>query len=401
MILPIRTNIRPWRTPYANYALITINAVIFVLSYSPQYNASGQLISVLRPWADNYFKLKPLEPHLWQFITYAFLHGGFLHIIFNMYFLYLFGNNVNDKLGHVSYVFFYLAGAILSAAGHIAFTKWFDPNSFGIPLIGASGAVAAVTGAYLVLYPQTLITIIYWFFFIGTIELPALYFIALKMILIDNIITADRSSNVAYHAHLAGYAFGIFSILLLLSTGIISGTGLDLWAMVKQWNRRRRYRDVVAGGYNPYAGTGSKKVRSKQVEKSSLSEEQEEKNKQLRTEIADRIAQRNLPAAAQAYLDLIDIDYNQIIPRQYLLDVANQLASEARYTAAANAYEQFLTHYKNYEHAEQVQLMLGIIYARYLHNQEKAIKNLEEAKKKLVSPEQIRMADEELKKLQN
>ncbi|MHC5074245.1 MAG: rhomboid family intramembrane serine protease [Planctomycetota bacterium] len=401
MILPIRTNIRPWRTPYANYTIIIINVIVFLFTFAAKYDPRTQeLLSVLRPWADN-FKLKPLDLEIWQFITYAFLHGGFFHIGFNMYFLYLFGNNVNDKLGHTNYVFFYLAGAILSGAGHIAFTKWFVSGPFfGIPLIGASGAVAAVTGAYLVLYPQTLITIIYWFFFIGTIELPALYFIAFKMILIDNIIVA-QAPEVAYEAHLAGYAFGISSLLILLSTGIISGTGLDLYAMLKQWNRRRRYRDVVSSGYDPYTGTGSKKIRAKEINKSPLNKEQEEKVLQLRSEIAQRIAQHNLPAAAQAYLDLIDIDYKQIIPRQYLLDVANQLASESRYTAAANAYEQFLIHYKKYEHAEQIQLMLGIIYSRYLHNQELAIKHLEDAKKKLTNPDQIQMAKDELEKLQN
>ncbi|MHC4691060.1 MAG: rhomboid family intramembrane serine protease, partial [Planctomycetota bacterium] len=199
-----------------------------------------------------------------------------------MYFLYLFGNNVNDKLGHTNYVLFYLAGAVLSGAGHIAFTKWFSAGSFGTPLIGASGAVAAVTGAYLVLYPQTLITIIYWFFFIGTIELPAIYFIALKMILIDNLIVAN-APNVAYEAHLAGYAFGIISLLILLYTGIISSTGLDLSAMIKQWNRRRRYRDVVSTGYNPFDGTGAKKVKAKEIKKSPLQQQQLERIQQLRT----------------------------------------------------------------------------------------------------------------------
>ncbi|MHC4265906.1 MAG: rhomboid family intramembrane serine protease [Planctomycetota bacterium] len=394
LLLPIRTNIRPWRTPYANYALIIINIIVFLLSYAQQYNASGQSISVLRPWAEN-FELKPLEPEIWQFITYAFLHGGFLHIIFNMYFLFLFGNNVNDKLGHTSYLLFYLAGAILSGAGHIAFTKLYGGGPFGIPLIGASGAVAAVTGAYLVLYPQTLITIIYWFFFIGTLEIPALYFIAFKMIIIDNLINT-RGPNVAYEAHLAGYSFGIVSILILLSTGIVSSTGLDLHAMLKQWNRRRRYRDVVSTGYNPFNGTGAKKIK-----KSPLQQQQAERIQQLRTEIAQWIEQKNLPAAARAYMEIIQIDDQQIISRQYLLDVANQLASENMHAEAAKAYEKFLTHYKNYEHAEQVQLMLGIIYSRYLYKQELALKHLEEAKNKLKNYDQIQMCREELKKLQN
>ena len=98
----------------------------------------------------------PARPYLWQFITYAFLHSGLLHIFGNMFFLYIFGNNVNDKLGHFGYLCFYLAGAVFSAVGHTLVSS--------NPVMGASGAVAAVTGAYLVLFPQTLITIVYWFY---------------------------------------------------------------------------------------------------------------------------------------------------------------------------------------------------------------------------------------------
>ena len=106
MILPLRTNITPRRTPYANYALIVLNVFIFLdhFNISRTYQAPA---SELRPWADT-FMLTPPHPYLWQFITYAFLHGGFMHIIGNMFFLYLFGNNVNDELGNLAYLCFYL-----------------------------------------------------------------------------------------------------------------------------------------------------------------------------------------------------------------------------------------------------------------------------------------------------
>ena len=105
-------------------------------------------------------------------------------------------------------------------------------------IIGASGAVAAVVGAYLVLFPQSLVTILYWFFFIGTIELPALYFIAIKLILIDNVMIR-YTPNIAYDAHLAGYAFGILALLGMLAAGLVGGSSFDLWSMIRQWNRRR------------------------------------------------------------------------------------------------------------------------------------------------------------------
>ena len=167
-ILPIRTSIRPWRTPYANYTLIVINAIIFFLSYHPHVNPFTREVDLLRSWAEQ-FMLAPARPFLWQFVTYAFLHNDIWHIIGNMFFLYLFGNNVNDKFGHTGYISFYLAGAVFSGIGHTLMA--------GGNVLGASGAVAAVTGAYLVLFPQTLITVFYWLIFIGTVEIPALYFI--------------------------------------------------------------------------------------------------------------------------------------------------------------------------------------------------------------------------------
>ena len=386
MILPIRTSIRPRRTPYANYALILVNAVIFLLEFrvDPQTDSAG-----FRPWVLQ-FMLTPVRPYLWQYISYAFLHGGLMHIVGNMFFLYLFGNNVNDKLGTVGYLCFYLAGAVFSGIGHSLMSN--------TPVLGASGAVAAVTGAYLVLFPQTLITVIYVFFFIGSMELPALYFIALKMILIDNAIVR-YTPYVAYDAHLAGYAFGITGMLVLLATGLLTGSGFDLWAMIKRWNQRRRYRDVVASGYDPFTGRGAKSIKAKEVAKTAAEREREEEISALRNAIGSRIEQRNLAAAAALYLELIAVDETQVLPRQYLLDIANQLASEDRHEESARAYEKFLAHYGSYEHTEQVELMLGILYSRYLEERGSAIKHLEAASGKLTEPGQVKMCRDELAKL--
>ena len=165
-MLPFRTNIRPRRTPVANYALIGLNVAFFLLEFGVDPR-TGQL--ALRPWVVQWL-LVPGQSVWWTYVSYSFLHEGFWHIFFNMFFLYLFGRNVNDKLGHLGYTVFYLVGAAAAGLGQAAMHS-------SNPTLGASGAVAAVTGAYLVLFPQSVLTIIYWFFIIGTIELPALYFI--------------------------------------------------------------------------------------------------------------------------------------------------------------------------------------------------------------------------------
>lgn len=397
IILPIRTSVRPRQTPYTNYALIAANVAIFLSQFHLD-PLTHHLAS--RPWVEQ-LMLTPIQPHLWQFLSYAFLHSSIMHIVGNMFFLYLFGGNVNDKLGHIGYLCLYLAGAVFSAVGHTLV-------SVG-PVLGASGAIAAVIGAYLVLFPQSLVEVFYWFFyFINTIDIPALYFIGFKLIFWDNVLERGIP-NVAYEAHLAGYAFGIAAMLIMLATGLLAGTGFDLWSMVKQWNRRRRYRDVAADGFDPFTGPApTKQIEVKNVTKPPRGEPVEPVNKQkmqkielLRSDIASRMLLRNLSAAAESYLQLIELDSEQILPPRYLLDIANHLTSESRHADAAKAYEQFLAHYDNYEYIEQVQLMLGLLYSRYLGQPSRAKKHLSAAVSKLSDPGQLKMCRDELEKLQN
>ena len=395
MFLPIRTSIRPRRTPYANYVLIGINVLIYAMQFTVD-PYTGMVES--RVWAKN-MMLVPGQWRYWQFLTYAFLHAHSLwHIIGNMFFLYMFGNSVNDKLGHLKYVCFYLAGAIFSGMGHALL----NANSM-TPTLGASGAVAAVTGAYLVLYPQTLITVLYWFILIGTVEIPAIWFIGLKLILIDNLLAAS-ADGVAYDAHIAGYVYGIGIMVLCVAAGWIQKSQFDLWAMIQQWNRRREYRDVVSRGYNPYGAdaerTGRRQVRARVMPETPEQKEKQSKMQTLRQTITTRISERNIAGAAQAYLELMGLDNSQVIAQKPLLDVANQLVSEGRYAESAAAYDQFLKYYKKYESLEQVLLMLGLIYARYLHQPDQAIAILTQASKRLTDSGQLEMCENELKRLQ-
>jgi hypothetical protein len=311
-----------------------------------------------------------------------------------MYFLYFFGNSVNDKLGHIGYLCLYFGGSVFAGLGH----SLLHAN----PVLGASGAVAAVTGAYVVLFPQSVITVFYWFFFIGTMEFLALYFILLKLVFWDNIIEPKLSIDaVAYDAHLAGYAFGIGTAVILLATGLLTSSGFDLWSMIKRWNQRRRYRDVVASGYDPFTGRiKAKPIEAKEIKKTPEQQALEDEIMKLRSQIADCVEQGNLATASQAYLELMKIDSQQILPRQHLLDIANQLMTEGRHADSAGAYEQFLNNYSNYEYAEQVRLMLGILYSRYLERREPAIKYLTIASEKLSDPGQKKMCDDELRRLQ-
>src|SRR3712207_6419676 len=161
MILPIRTDSPLRSTPYTNWLLILANVAVFIAQ-------------VGSPGLTERFKLSSFEPGLADFVTYAFLHGGPAHLLGNMLFLYIFGNNVNDKMGNLGYLAFYLAGGVFAGVGHVltqGVSAWESAS-----VMGASGAVAAVTGAYVVLSPRSNITVL---IIIGTFEIQSLWFVAL------------------------------------------------------------------------------------------------------------------------------------------------------------------------------------------------------------------------------
>ena len=156
------------------------------------------------------------DKNIWLSIVSAmFLHAGWLHLGGNMLFLWIFGDNVEDALGKLGYLAFYLLGGI--AAGALQFVL--APNST-IPNVGASGAIAAVLGAYIVLYPRARILTAVFFFLITVIELPATVVLGLWFVLqlFQGVsgLAADVNSGVAYWAHVGGFGFGVVVALLFL-----------------------------------------------------------------------------------------------------------------------------------------------------------------------------------------
>ncbi|MHA1525263.1 MAG: rhomboid family intramembrane serine protease [Alphaproteobacteria bacterium] len=142
-------------------------------------------------------------------VTYIFLHGGWMHLLGNMLFLWVFGDNVEDALGHFRYLIFYLACGIFAGLAHALYV----PSS-QIPLIGASGAVAGVVAAYLILYPRVKV----WVLVLMRIplRLPAVYLLSAWIILqVFNALLADESDQIAWWAHVGGLAAGAVLVLVL------------------------------------------------------------------------------------------------------------------------------------------------------------------------------------------
>ncbi len=218
-MFPIRDNIPRKYTPYAVRTIIGINSVFFLFELGLENESLNKVFYVLgvvpaklsHPlWAEwmGYPDMGALP-----FITHMFLHGGFIHFLSNMWILWVFSDNVEDVMGPFRFVIFYVLCGLIALGGHVLFNL----NST-VPVIGASGAIAGVMGAYLLLYPRAqVLTLIPIFIFPFFIDLPAVIFLGLWFFMqvmsgLLSSVAAQSVSGVAWWAH----AFGFIAGMILL-----------------------------------------------------------------------------------------------------------------------------------------------------------------------------------------
>jgi len=392
MLFPIRTDSPVKRTPWVNYGLIGANVLVFLASYSlhGQSRAIGDYSDPLAAWTRHYF-LDGAEPQLYQFFTYQFLHGGSVHLIGNMIFLWVFGNSVNAKMGHLPYLLFYLGGGIFAGAGYCLFTN--------NPVLGASGAIAAVTTAYLALFPRSNIEFIYWWFLVGVFELPSVLSILAKMILWDNIIAprfgdSGESAQVAYGAHLAGYLYGFLAAVILLWMRALPRDQFDIIALWHRWYHRQSVssalRDPTARAIAQYGRV----ARPVSASGAAVQEVPTDHVADLRGRIAQALARRDRVTAAELYQELLQADPSQALARDQQLEVAYQLYAMGRMPQAAAAYERYVQTYPGTSDADQVRLLLGIIFARDLQQFERARQYLREVRNRLTDARRRQQCEE-------
>ncbi len=159
-------------------------------------------------------------PHYATVLTSMFMHGGWLHLIGNMWFLWVFGNNIEDSMGHARFVVFYLLCGVAAAAGQILV----DTHA-RVPMVGASGAISGVLGAYIVLYPRVRVhTLIFLGFFVTTVALPAYvmlgYWFALQLLLGTAGAVGRAQGGIAVWAHVAGFLAGLALIRLFVNPAL-------------------------------------------------------------------------------------------------------------------------------------------------------------------------------------
>jgi tetratricopeptide (TPR) repeat protein len=170
----------------------------------------------------------------------------------------------------------------------------------------------------------------------------------------------------------------------------------DVLALMERWNRRRQHREAVARGYDPFNYVPQARGDARRAEPDPRMEHIQD----LRAQISEAISHHKLDEAIPLYMQLRQIDPEQVLSKQSQLDIANQLFSQQQYRPAAEAYEQFIKYYPKHEQIEHVQLVLGLIYARYLPSYERARELLIQAIKRLHGSRELDLAKDELRQVE-
>jgi len=225
LFIPIKDDAPTIRKPYLTVSLIVANSLVFLYSVMQGYEGFQMLTFQFGFIPYELIHSRELVPELavspyLTAISSMFMHGGWMHLIGNMLFLWIFGNNVEDYFGPIKFIIFYLVSGLAA----IALFTIFGPNS-QIPLVGASGAIAGLMGAYIVLHPRARVTVLVILFFIQFVVLPAKVVLGIWF-LIQLLLSFSGSSTgggVAYLAHVGGFVFGWGSLKLLVK---IRGRGV-------------------------------------------------------------------------------------------------------------------------------------------------------------------------------
>ncbi len=236
-MIPLRDTTPRKNYPVVNTGIIAANVGVFLieLSKGPDISRFFYLYGLVpaRYFAGDIASQIPLFFQVFSFLSFMFLHGGVMHLLLNMWMLYIFGDNIEDRLGPLRYLIFYLLCGVASGAFHLLLNM-----SANAPIIGASGAIAGVMGAYFMLFPHAkILTFIPIFFIPYFIEVPAFLFLGVWFLLqfVNAAGTASSATGIAWWAHIGGFVCGI---VLLKGIGIIPDMGLT--GKVRRFTEKRK-----------------------------------------------------------------------------------------------------------------------------------------------------------------
>ncbi len=377
VLIPLGTDLSLRRTPLVTIGLIGLNVLIFSFTQLPGLlSPGGGLIGAQETAVGKSFlantELSRAAFHWWTLISYALLHANFWHIGGNMLMLWVFGQCVEEKLGRIGFAALYLTGGAAAGLAHVAFSSG--------SVVGASGAVAAVTGAFLVLMPRIHIKCLLFFFIVGIYMIPAWWFIAFA-IAKDFVLTGTKTAgNVATLAHIGGYIWGIAVAAALMTFKVLPREGYDLISIFKQSQRRREIRSAMeaaghGGTRQPSPARGmfggeSTPPEAFDADGKAILPPADARTMQLRAELMDRIDHADW-SRAKALMNELVMDRGPehplaTLPREKQLLLSNGMLQAGYATEAARGYRQFLTLYRTDAEVPKIKVLLALVLSRYL-----------------------------------
>ena len=385
MLIPLGTDRLPPCRPTTTITLVVLNLLVFIGVALAVRVGTTTHEEVIR-WGS----VSRMDFHPWALVTSVFLHNptGLGHIGFNMLFLWVFGQAVEARLGSLGFLAFYLVGGAAACLAHMVVTP--------APAIGASGAVAAVSGAYLALFPRSTVRVLLFFLLIGIYHIPAIWFICFY-VAIDLLSQASsflgRSNDVANAAHLGGYAFGFSTAIVLLAIGLLPRTELDMLYLFRQRQRRKEMRAVAKEFGSPFDHAGPAAMTPRRVAEGTASPS--DPHAGTRSEIV-RLLRADDGAGAldryrQAPVEVMLNDADQA-------DLGNRAMAAGDAPLAARAYGALLE--KRGERAtgpggpsDDFRLLLASILVRRLDEPARAIPHLEALAGRRLSPENRKLVE--------
>jgi membrane associated rhomboid family serine protease len=391
VIFPIGDENPSGRKPYVTYGLIAANAAVFMVANGWPFHGLG---GDLPRGVALSLGLVPAKvgDHPLTFLSCMFLHGDLFHILGNMVFLWIVGDNVEDKLGRLPFLGFYLMSGVLSSVTYLLYAG--DPR---VPLVGASGAISGVLGCYLVFFPRAHIKLFYWFyFFVGTFLIEARWFLGfwIAQNLFMWLVTSNQYvSGVAYAAHAGGFAVGVV-------------VGALLKGRLRRSGRLTRADRLTgfAGAADPVGRPEMAAPRAEPVREFVDPRVETRRSSNgffgLEEAIVSMVSEERMDAAIERYGEYLRMPHAKPLPSWAQIEIAAELFRRSDFEEALKAYRRYLALYPQGADAPEAKFRLGIILARHRREYFRAREYLLQARLEHPDPEIREHARVELERIE-
>lgn len=365
------------RFPIVTVALIVTNFAIYIASMSQGMNSFRAIIQE--------YGYKPAAPSVLTAFASMFLHGDPLHVFWNLWFLWLFGDNIEDRIGKIFFLLFYLLSGLCGVALHSALIVGTDATR---PLVGASGAISGVMAAYLVLYPWAKINFFYWFWYIyfGVVQIPAIFVIGLwflGQVALASFTHGMANITVAYWGHVGGFSFGLAIVGILRLVHVIRKPTDIMLDSSPQFQRAIRPQETETQIPSEPAPLKERAREGLRIRTSSLEIDRSKKALQL---LLRALEQNDKNRVVELYSLFEQAFPTVALPEEKQWQAAEILGQAGNDTLALEACRKIVDKYPNSEHWPQAALRTAQLYHLH-HNYGRAKEYAEKATKR--DPESV------------